>query len=98
MRDVLRFMLGISIVLGGYILFFINPIAGVAGMVLLLVNWKIFMKLRNYRRNQLCAGCADLKSNTVCPGYEIHAELIRRYEKKALKYLTTRINIPNLIR
>ncbi|MCP4711311.1 MAG: hypothetical protein GY869_22045 [Planctomycetes bacterium] len=95
-RDGLRFMLGISIALCGYLLLYGNPVVGLVGGVLLFGLWKVYMRLRNRRKGYACEGCNDLKKSEVCPGYTWQAEFLRQYEQQATEYVVRRGYVPQL--
>ncbi|MCP4712197.1 MAG: hypothetical protein GY869_26540, partial [Planctomycetes bacterium] len=96
-RDGLRFMLGISVALCGYLLFYGNPVVGAAGGLMLFGLWKVYMRLRNRRKGHACEGCGDLKKKTVCPGYAWQAEYLRQYEQKATEYIVGRGYLPQIV-
>ncbi len=87
MRDVLRFSMGLTIPLCGYVLFNSHVVTGVVGAVGLLAFWRIYLNLRRQRRLESCAGCPELGMESVCSGYQIQADHLRSYEQEATEWV-----------
>ena len=82
MRDVLRFLLGFCFSLG-FALAFDAQVVGIIGLVSMFVLWKILMKNRAKRKLHDCDGCPELKSESICSGFQAQAQASRLYEEQA---------------
>lgn len=82
-RDLLRFGAGTLIPAGFIVLFSGNAILGGAGLLLLWIHWRVYLRHRRERRARVCDGCPDLAASTVCPGFRLQAEGARAYERAA---------------
>lgn len=86
-RDILRFSLGLTIALCGYLILSGHLLPGLAGVVVLAGFHKIYMTLRRARRLRACDGCPDLQEVGICPGYREQADHVRQYEIEATELL-----------
>ena len=87
MRDVLRYSMGATMVLCGYVLATGHFVAGIAGTVALITFWRFYLALRRGRRLASCDGCLELGSHGICSGYRWQAQCTRAYEEKATAWL-----------
>ena len=97
-RDLLRFSLGLTIALCGYLLVSGHLLAGLAGIAVLGGFWKMYKALRGTRKARACDGCPDFEEIGICPGYREQAEQVRRYEVAATELLLSRGLVPPLPR
>jgi hypothetical protein len=89
MRDVLRFSMGLTVALCGYVLFTGHIITGIVGIVVLAAFWRTYMAQRQKRRLESCGGCTELGNSTVCSGYLQQTQHLRLYEEKATEWVMT---------
>ncbi len=87
MRDVLRFSMGLTIPLCGYVLFSGHIVTGIVGAVVLVAFWRFYLTLRRARRLESCAGCSELGTQSICSGYCMQAGQLRVYEEKATAWV-----------
>ena len=82
-RDLLRFGAGALIPAGFIVLVHGSLILGAAGLLLLWIHWRVYLRRRRERRARACEGCSDLTAGTVCPGFRMQADAARAYEHAA---------------
>jgi hypothetical protein len=82
-RDVLRFAAGALIPAGFIVLVLGYVILGAAGLILMWIHWRFYLRHRRLRRARVCDGCPDLSPGAVCPGFGPQAEAARAYERAA---------------
>jgi len=97
-RDILRFSLGLTIALCGYLILSGHVLTGSIGVLVLAGFHKLYMTLRRARRLRACDGCSDLREVGICPGYREQADHVRRYEIEATELLLVNGLVPPLPR
>jgi len=98
LRDLLRMGGGGFLVVGAYVTLFVNIPAGLAALAALVAFWWMYFKMRRKRKLRECDGCPELANETVCSGFALQAEHVRRYEEAATELLTRSGAVPGCLR
>ena len=96
-RDLLRFALGLSIMLGFRRLIAGDVLLSVVLFLVILFFWRRYQGRRATRKKEACLTCEEFPGQGICSGFARQAELIRRYEEEATEYLLARGYVPDCL-
>ncbi|OAD20391.1 membrane protein [Candidatus Thiomargarita nelsonii] len=97
-RDTLRLIMGMTIVLCVYLIFFGHFLLGVFSAALLIIFWKVYLIFRQQQKRHDCDGCLEFHNNEICTGFSFQAQRIRKYEKQATQIVLKSGYVPKSIR
>ena len=97
-RDVLRFGLGVALVLLGHQALHGEVLFVVLATLALLGAWGLYGKARKQRKLRSCTSCPNYSRERVCPGYSLQTEKIKEYQEEATEYLLGRGYRPKITR
>lgn len=96
-RDALRLMMGMTMILCTYLLFFGHFLLGLISVALLMIFWKVYLIFRQQQKRFDCDGCLELHDNKICTGFSFQAQGIRKYEKQATEIVLNCGYVPKTI-
>jgi len=83
MRDALRFSAGFFCVFAALLVTSMHLLAGVAVAAGIGLCWLHYFRVRGGRKSSACDGCPELGCDGFCSGYQLQADLIRKFEDEA---------------
>ncbi len=92
-RDLVRWLLGIVLVLNASLWVEGRVIEGLAGALVLFLFWRFYFHHRHHRQIHACDGCPELGKPGACSGFTMQAARIRRYEDQASRFLMTSLPV-----
>lgn len=98
LRDLLRMGGGGFLVVGAYVTLFVNVPAGLAALAAVIAFWWMYFKIRKRRKLHECDGCPELAEETVCSGFALQVEHVRRYEQAATELVARGGGVPGCLR
>lgn len=95
LRDLLRFVLGLVLVLVFWQGFCGDWLFSSVALLACWGAWHLYSKSRESRKLNVCYVCRDYSRERVCPGYAMQTTWIKEYQEEATEYLLQRGYRPN---
>jgi hypothetical protein len=90
LRDLLRFVLGLTLVLVVWQGFHGGWLFSAVAFLACWGAWHLYSASRKRRKLNVCYACRDYSRERVCPGYAMQTARIKEYQEEATEYLLQR--------